>query len=423
MSPAKKWYPENIKTEALKYDGKKKFMDGCYGAYKAAKKYGIVDEVCAHMKSRYWTKEKLFERARKYTSLKEFMKKEKGAYLHAMRNDLLDEATNHMERLQLPFGHWNKERCMEEAKKYSFRSDFMRKSGSAYNSCLQNKWVDEVCAHMGLPADGYKHCVYAIFNNRKNLAYIGVTRQLFNKRIKDHKDDRNTTNSREITKLEDTEFIRLTDYLYDAEEVKDAESEWVAKYQEKGFGILNDFKQLGRTGTDKRIHTNEIIFKEAKKYKTRVDFKTKSPKIYDAACTQRLLDVACSHMRGIKEKNYWTKEKCIEFAKNCKDRSEFVKAKNGAYESSKDNQWLDEIYSFLRSRNDMSWLRPATRKDVWSKADEYYELWLSNDKCGYAKLNTLTGLNLHKLQVKFSKGWDPTKDEDWKNWSDNIKNS
>ena len=136
--------------------------------------------------------------------------------------------------------------------------------------------------------------------------------------------------------------------MYDAEEVKDAESEWVAKYQEKGFGILNDFKQLGRTGTDKRIHTNEIIFKEAKKYKTRVDFKTKSPKIYDAACTQRLLDVACSHMRGIKEKNYWTKEKCIEFAKNCKDRSEFVKAKNGAYESSKDNQWLDEIYSFLK---------------------------------------------------------------------------
>ena len=168
MSPAKKWYPENIKTEALKYDGKKKFMDGCYGAYKAAKKYGIVDEVCAHMKSRYWTKEKLFERAGKYTSLKEFMKKEKGAYLHAMRNDLLDEATNHMERLQLPFGHWNKERCMEEAKKYSFRSDFMRKSGSAYNSCLQNKWVDEVCAHMGFPADGYKHCVYG---HRRNAPH------------------------------------------------------------------------------------------------------------------------------------------------------------------------------------------------------------------------------------------------------------
>ena len=71
----------------------------------------------------------------------------------------------------------------------------------------------------------------------------------------------------------------------------------------------------------------------------------------------------------------------------------------------------------------MSWLRPATRKDVWSKADEYYELWVSNERCGYAKLNKLTGLNLHKLQEKFSKGWDPSKDKDWKKWSEEIRKS
>lgn len=423
MSPVKKWYPENIRTEASKYDGKTKFRDGSYGAFKAAKKYGIVDEVCAHMKSRFWTKEKLFERARKYKSLKEFMKKEKGAYIHALRNNLLEATTKHMERLQLPHGYWNKERCLEEAKKYSSRTDFMKKSGSAYNASLQNKWVDEACSHMGSPADGYKHCVYAIFNDRKNLAYIGVTRQLFNSRIKGHKKEKNTTNSKEITNQKDTEYIQLTDYLYDAKDVKDAESEWVAKYLEKGFSILNNIKQLGRTGTDKRIHTDEIILKEAKKYKTRVEFKTKSPRIYGAACSQQILDIACSHMRGIKSKNYWTKEKCIEFAKTCKDRSEFVKAKNGAYESSTDNKWLNEIYSFLRSRNDMSWLRPATRKDVWSKADEYYELWVSNERCGYAKLNKITGLNLHKLQKKFSKGWNPSKDKDWEKWSEDIKKS
>ena len=420
---SEKWDSESIKTEALKYDDRKKFRVGSRGAYKAAKKFGIVEEVCAHMKSKYWTKEKLFERAKKYKSLKEFMKKEKGAYLHAMRNGLLDDATKHMERLLLPRGHWNKERCIEEAKKYSSRTEFMRNSGSTYNVCLQNNWVEEVCAHMGFPADGYKHCVYAIFNNRKNLAYIGVTRQLFNKRIKDHKDDRNTTNSKKISQLRDTEFIQLTDYSYDAKDVKDAESVWVEKYKEKGFKVLNNIKQLGRTGTDKRIHTDEIIFNEAKKYKTRVEFKTKSPRIYDAACSQKLLDIACSHMRGIAKKNYWTKERCIEFAKTCNDRAEFVKAKNGAYESASDNGWLNEIYLFLRSRYDMSWLLHSTRKDVWSKADEYYELWVSNEKCGYAKLNKLTGLNLHKLQEKFSKGWVPSKDKDWKKWSENVKSN
>ena len=40
--------------------------------------------------------------------------------------------------------------------------------------------------------------------------------------------------------------------------------------------------------------------------------KNKSPKIYDAACSQRLLDRSCSHMRGIRKKNFWTKEECIK---------------------------------------------------------------------------------------------------------------
>tara|TARA_B100000427_G_C15401343_1_gene547790 strand:+ start:489 stop:938 length:450 start_codon:yes stop_codon:yes gene_type:complete len=43
---------------------------------------------------------------------------------------------------------------------------------------------------------------------------------------------------------------------------------------------------------------DEIIFEEAKKYKTRTEFKNKSPKIYDAACSQGLLHRATSHMRG-----------------------------------------------------------------------------------------------------------------------------
>ena len=46
---------------------------------------------------------------------------------------------------------------------------FMRKSASAYNACLKNKWVDDFCKHMGSPADGYNHCIYVILNKRKNL--------------------------------------------------------------------------------------------------------------------------------------------------------------------------------------------------------------------------------------------------------------
>ena len=425
-----KWDPESIKKEALKYDGKKKFMDGCYGAYKAAKKFGIVDEVCSHMKSIYWTKQRLLDVAKPYKSLKKFRTEQKGAYIYASKNGYLNEVIKNMDRLLVPHGHWNRERCMEEAKKYENRTDFMRNSGSAYNACLQNHWVDEVCKHMGSPADGYKHCVYAILNKRENLAYVGITRQLFNKRIKGHKDEKNTANSKEITQLKDTEFIKLTDYLYDAEDVKDAESEWVAKYQEKGFGILNNIKQLGRTGTDKRIHTDEIIFREAKKYKTRVEFKTKSPKIYDAACSQRLLDQACSHMRGIRPKNYWNKVRCFDCADSCKTKKEFRQNYTGAFDASRKNGWMNEIClknnwtnNPYGSNETPSWLRPQTRKDIWCFAEKYFDIWKKNEKCGRDKMKSLTGLNLDKMIKKFRKGWDPSKDKDWKKWSDDIKSN
>ena len=213
------WDAKSIKEEALKYDGRKKFMDGCYGAYKAAKRLGIVDEVWAHMHSRYWTKTRLMQVAKEYSSLKKFMKEQKGAYIHATRNGLLDEVTQHMERLQMPHGYWSIEKCKEEAKKYQYRNQFQKESGGAYTAALKNGWLDKICPHMKSHADGYNHCVYAILNTRKNLAYIGITRQIFKSRIEGHRNKSNTASSKKIANLKDTEFIQLTDYLFDANQV------------------------------------------------------------------------------------------------------------------------------------------------------------------------------------------------------------
>ena len=47
------------------------------------------------------------------------------------------------------YGHWqNKENCINEAKKYKTRGEFATKAGSAYNQCLKESWLDEVCEHM-----------------------------------------------------------------------------------------------------------------------------------------------------------------------------------------------------------------------------------------------------------------------------------
>tara|TARA_Y100000022_G_scaffold144383_1_gene126109 strand:- start:1309 stop:2679 length:1371 start_codon:yes stop_codon:yes gene_type:complete len=372
--------------------------------------------------SKMWSEEDLHKESKKYQFRVEFQRESKGAYLAALRRGILDEVCAHMVRQLAAPGFWNYENCEAEARKYDARGKFMRGSASAYNASLTNGWLDEICKHMIKGADGYHYMVYGITNKSLRKAYVGVTKQHFNQRMKMHKKG-GTTRADEIAKLEDTEFIELTGYTYTSDQLKSAEREWAEWLSESGFEILNDQRQYGRVGVSKRIYTDEIIAVEAKKYKTRGEFKANSPNHYDAACSQKLLNKVCAHMRAINPKDYWTKERCIEAARNYSNQDNFIKAEHSAYSSASRNGWLEELYSTtgLRAKNEMSWLRPATRKDLWCKADSYYEIWRQNGKCGMWRMRTITGENLDKMLKKFQKNWIPQKDADWQQWAEEVK--
>ena len=192
---------------------------------------------------------------------------------------------------------------------------------------------------------------------------------------------------------------------------------------ERGYEVLNKSANYGAIGTSKRIHTDESIALEAQKYKTRAEFKKGSPKVYDAAVTQRILNRVCSHMRSINPKNYWTKDRCIEAASKYSNQDDFIKSERSAYSAARSNKWLEEVYeqAGLRAKNEMSWLRPATRKDIWCKANEYYQIWIQNDRCGMWRMRTITGENIDKMLKKFQSGWVPMDDKDWVEWSSQNK--
>ena len=84
--PKKKWFKNNIATEAKKYNRRQNFKKGSPGAYKAARVQNILDDVCSHMGSDRWTKLKLVKVSQKYTSLKKFMNEQYGAYLYSIKN-------------------------------------------------------------------------------------------------------------------------------------------------------------------------------------------------------------------------------------------------------------------------------------------------------------------------------------------------
>ena len=142
-----KWTDDLIREEALKYNMRKKFKKNCNGAYDAARRLGILDEICQHMTSGNhvsWTDDLMREEALKYSTRNEFQKGSIGAYDAARRLGILDEICQHM----ISRFTWTDDMIREEALKYNTRSEFCKGSVGAYDAARRLGILDEICQHM-----------------------------------------------------------------------------------------------------------------------------------------------------------------------------------------------------------------------------------------------------------------------------------
>lgn len=241
---------------------------------------------------------------------------------------------------------WTKELVAEEARKYKTRSEFQLGSAGAYIRARRDGYLDEVCVHMQKQKHGFYHCVYLIINRRLAIAYIGVTRQIFKKRIKQHKSNNNETNSREISNLSDTEFIQLTDYLYSPNDIKTVETQYFTDCKLKGYEMLNTTGALGTVGVRDSFWTLEAVENEARKYSGRSEFQYGSSGAYDAAKTHGWLEQICSHMEV--KKRHWTINKIQDEANKFSTRNDFKNAAPAAYDYAYKNGWLDTVCSHMK---------------------------------------------------------------------------
>ena len=346
--PALKWKIETCRKEALKYSSRNEFKKGSGGAYKAAYKEKWLDEICKHMtlfKTKgYWTLDICSKEALKYSSRSYFSKMCNGAYQKAYKEGWIDEICMHMTPIHKPKGYWTLETCKKEALEYSSRNEFKIGSSSAYNKARQEKWLDKICMHMIKEADGLHYMVYGIINERLMKAYVGITRRQFSQRISNHQNITNSTHSAEIALLSDTQFIKLTDYIYTNAELKGAEGFWAKDCENKGFQILNDQTKYGRVGVGKRIYSDEYIRQVAKKYISRNEFKKHDSCAYNYACRQQIVNAVCSHMSPkYKPDGYWTLETCKNEALKYSSRKELEKGSSSAYSKALKEGWIDEI--------------------------------------------------------------------------------
>jgi len=148
------WTLERCMEDAAQYSGRRKWKVANQTAYHAALKNGWLDRCCAHMNTPakkpagYWTLERLMEDAANYTQRSEWKKANSSAYSTALRNGWLDRCCAHMIATSKPDGHWTLERLMEDAALYPTRSDWKFGSYGAYQAALRKGFMDQCCAHM-----------------------------------------------------------------------------------------------------------------------------------------------------------------------------------------------------------------------------------------------------------------------------------
>jgi predicted GIY-YIG superfamily endonuclease len=201
--------------------------------------------------------------------------------------------------------------------------------------------------------DKYKRLVY-IYEFSDNNVYIGLTYNS-DKRNQQHLINEKSPVYKHIQKTGLTpEYKLLSDYI-DVKEAQKLEKEVIEKYKSDGYTLLNNRKG-GELGATTIYWTFERCKEEALKYDKRNVFKKLSSGAYNSALINKWLDEICNHMILISKKDgFWDiKENCIIEAKKYKSKSEFKKYCNRGYNKARINGWLDEICNHMENKHKLN---------------------------------------------------------------------
>jgi len=360
-----KWNKENCQIEALKYETRTEFQKKSGSAYRKAYNKKWLDDVCSHMISKrkpngYWTKEKCQEEALKYSKKSLFSKKSYGSYNNALKNGWLGEICSHMIEYQKPDGYWTKEKCQEEALKYNSRSEIRNKPFYKYS--IINGWLGEITTHLSESKKPKNHWTIQKcreealkYKTKKdfrmgNVCYSTALKNGWVDEICSHMVKSNNDSKRCI-------------YAY---EFKD---------NHVYVGLTNNLYTRNNRHM-KDIHSQ--VYKHEHKSKLKpilkkltgyIDVKNAQKKEGFYVKTYKLLGwniLNIAKTGGLGSPILiWTKEKCQEEALQYKHRYLFCKQSSGAYTKAQKNKWLDEICSHMIYINKPSgyWTKEQCHKE------------------------------------------------------------
>lgn len=377
---------DDLAEIASHYDVLKDFRENEPSAYVVIHRRGLFDKLCGRMKRsiRELPNVELARIASGYSHKTDFLHGDMSAYNVAKSRGILDDICAHMTEERKPSGYWNnKERCVEEARKYDRRKDFRKGSPGAYSSSQTNAWLDEVCAHMKPQGNWTKRKIY-VFTFSDGYAYVGLTNNIKYRLSQHLSRNQNTPVYRHIQETGASyEFKILTDEWIDMNVAGRMENDYIRQYASEGWKMLNTQSGGGLGGTKHTYYTPNRLRNEVSKYEYMSDFRKKSPKYYKYIQRHGLIEEYCSKLkRDSLPSGYWTLERAKEVVPECKSRHELAEKYHQAYEIIKNAGLLTKYYPH----------KIDSKKKIWTIEKSLSVVPLCNSR--------------RELQKKYSKAYE-----------------
>jgi hypothetical protein len=239
---------------------------------------------------------------------------------------------------------WTKDKCLEAAKQFGRKKDFISKHSGAYNACSKYGWLDDLNKLFPVEGNLKKRFIYC-YEFEDNHAYVGITLNLESRKMQHQ--TTNTAVRKHILKTDSKFVLKTSNETYSIAEIPRLEQEKIDEYTSMGWIVLNKAK-AGSLGGNNLIWTKEKCVEAAKKCASRSEFRRKfSGAWYSAKNNGWLNEIYKAYPRRIVHNKYWTKERCFDVAKTCNSRSKFNLGYPSAYNTARVNGWLEEIRSTI----------------------------------------------------------------------------
>jgi len=292
-----------------------------------------------------YTREMCYEIARKCETRADYKRMNASAYKVSRVHKWLDDYTWFVNGFARP-RRWTLEKCTEEARKYTRKVDFQRKSSGAYHAAEHNGWLSTFTwmRDGGINLEtGRIYCVYRyVFSlGGKNYAYVGLTMRPV---VRDRRHREGDSSVYDFAKLHGIAIPKM-EIVYSKltqVEARDREDCYKRELQNGGYVILNRAKTgagIGSVGGMHRKWGRKACYEEAKRFKSRGEFQHKSPSAYQAALSKKWIDdydwfETVHHAK-------WTKEAFLEIARGCASIRELSNCNMGAYIAGRINNWIE----------------------------------------------------------------------------------